>query len=248
MLRGLYISASGMIVDELRHEVVSNNLANANTTGYKKDLVIGQTFPEVLMSCLYKDQAKIIGQTGLGVGVADIPIKMTPGMIENTNNALDLALNGDGFFVLETAQGRRITRQGDFQLDREGYLVNFDGDFLLGEGGAIRLDPQGEKVRVLSDGGIFQGDEFVDRLVLVNYDPSVIAKEGSGRFTVSQDAEMLDIEAEIIQGALERSNVNIIEEMVEMISLMRAYESAQKLVHAQNETLGKLINEMASGS
>jgi len=246
LLRGLYISASGMLTDEIRHQVISNNLANANTIGYKKDLVIGQTFPEVLMRCLYKGQSKAIGQTNLGAGVCDIPIKMTPGMIETTNSALDLALEGDGFFVLETLVGRRITRQGNFRLDKEGYLTNMNGDLLLGENGFIKIDPNGETLKVLADGSIFQGSIFVDKLLLVNYTPSALLKEGNSRFIVTEPGEVLDTKPEVIQGALERSNVNIIEEMVAMINLMRTYESEQKVIQAQNETLGKLINEMAN--
>ncbi len=246
MLRGLYISASGMIADEIRHQVISNNLANANTTGYKKDLVIGQTFPEVLINCLYKNQTKAIGPINLGAGVCDIPVKMTPGMIETTGNNLDLALEGDGFFVLETLSGRRFSRQGNFCLDKQGYLSNMNGELLLGENGFIKVDPNGETLKVLADGSIFQGSVFVDKLLLVNYAPSALVKEGNSKFRVTAPEETLASKPDVIQGALERSNVNIIEEMVAMINLMRTYESEQKVIQAHNETLGKLINEMAN--
>ncbi|MDD4693597.1 MAG: flagellar hook-basal body complex protein [Firmicutes bacterium] len=248
LLRGLYIAASGMIADEIRHSVVSNNLANANTSGYKKDVVIGQTFSEVLISCQYKDRKAPVGRLPLGAGVIDISTKTTPGMIENTGGILDLALDGDGFFVLETAQGERISRQGNFQLDREGYLQTLNGDRILGLNGPIRLDPSSfaSEIKVKSDGSIYQGDLFVDRLSIVDYDSSLLIKEGNSRFTVREGAFPAQSEAGVIQGALERSNVNVIEEMVNMITLMRTYETEQKLVQAHNETLDKLINDLGA--
>ena len=246
MLRGLYVSASGMLADEIRHQVVSNNLANANTIGYKKDQVIGQTFPEVLMASVYKGKSKIIGQTGLGASVVDIPIKMTPGMIETTNSTLDLALQGDGFFVIETPAGIRVTRQGNFQLNGNGQLTNFAGDLLLGEKGPITVNPLGEAIEVKADGSVFQGSVLLDKLLLVDYDPSLLSKEGGNRFKVADGAIAREANFEVLQGTLERSNVNVIEEMVEMINLMRAYESGQRLIQTQNDTLGKLINDMAS--
>ena len=246
LLRGLYIAASGMVADEVRHAVVSNNLANANTVGYKKDVVIGQTFAEVLMNVQHKEQTKPVGRLPLGAGVVDIPIKMTPGMIENTGSVFDLALNGDGFFVLETPQGTRITRQGNFMLDGEGYLQNLTGDRVLGEAGPIRLDPNLGDVEVKSDGSIFQGGQFVDRLSIINFESTALVKEGNSRFVVREDAQPIDADAEVVQGALERSNVNVSEEMVNMITLMRTYETEQKLIQAQNESLERLINDMGA--
>lgn len=237
-----------MLADEIRHQVVSNNLANANTAGFKKDLVISQSFPEVLMSCLHKGRTDVIGHTSLGVGVADIPLKMTPGMIEETGSNLDLALDGEGFFTIQTRQGIRLTRQGNFRLNNEGYLINSNGDFLLGLNGPIMVDPKIPEITILADGSVFQNEEYVDKLSLVDYDPTVLVKEGSSRFRVLESAEAIDSTPQVIQRALERSNVNVIEEMVELISLMRSYESHQKLVQAQNETLGKLINEMAANT
>jgi flagellar basal-body rod protein FlgF len=145
MIRGLYTAATGMLVQELRQENISNNLVNANTAGYKSSKLAVSSFPEVLLSRIdaingSQKGFKPVGTINNGAMLSEKVLDLTTGSLEETNNPLDLALAGEGFFTLATPQGIRYSRNGSFRLDGDGYLIDNHGNYVLGMGGPVFLD------------------------------------------------------------------------------------------------------------
>ncbi|HHW03958.1 MAG TPA: flagellar basal-body rod protein FlgF [Thermoanaerobacterales bacterium] len=253
MIRGLYTAASGLMAEMARTDVISNNLANVNTAGFKKDRAIFRAFPEM---DIYRiddpaasspmgevDLRPFIGVLGTGVMLDEISTDFSPGPVKNTSNPLDLALAGDGFFEVQTPAGVRYTRDGSFTRDQEGYLVTAEGYYVLGQNGPVRL-PGDEDISINRRGEIFSGGAFVDRLMVVDFaDRRQLLKEGDNLYAANQ--QPVPSASEVIQGALESSNVNPIGEMVNLITAFRAYEASQKVVSANDDTLNKAVNEIA---
>jgi flagellar basal-body rod protein FlgF len=143
MIRGLYTGASGMIAQMGRINVLSNNLANVDTTSYKRDTTIMKSFPEMLIHRINDDGVReipigsydlmpVIGKMGTGVEINEVFTNFTQGSFRQTENDFDLALEGEGFFSVQTEDGERYTRNGSFLIDRDGYLVTKDGFRVLG--------------------------------------------------------------------------------------------------------------------
>ncbi len=156
MIRGMYTSASGMMAQQWRMDAVSNNLANVDTTGYKEDQAVHKAFPQLLLRRMNTnivslpisgenpvlgsmDKAPVIGKLGTGVEVNEIFTVFTQGAFQESGNPFDLALEGEGFFVVETPYGERLTRNGSFHIGPEGLLVTKEGYPVLGEDGPIQL-------------------------------------------------------------------------------------------------------------
>lgn len=237
MLRGLYIAASGMQAQQIRHETVANNLANADTTGYKADqAVFRAVFEQTIWR--HRDTAPApLGSLSFGAQVDGAVTDLRPGTLSITGRSLDVAIEGEGFFVINTPQGERYTRDGAFRQAADGTLVTADGMPVMGTRGVIRspnapltISPNGE---VLSEG------QVVDQLRVVALRSPV--KEGSNRFVgTAQPLTQYALQV----GMLERSNVSVVLSMVEMITALRAYEAAHRAVLAHDETLQKAVNEV----
>ncbi len=161
MVRGIYTAASGMMTQRHRLDVIANNLANIDLTGFKKDLSIQRAFPELLIRRLnddglykfpkgYLETAPVVGKLGVGVEENEIYTSFAQGPIKITGNPLDLALTDVGFFVVQTPEGERYTRNGSFTLGREGILVTKDGYPVIGEKGYVYLKDNNFKI---IDGG-----------------------------------------------------------------------------------------------
>lgn len=245
MIRGLYTSASGMLTELARNDVASNNLANSNTTGYKKDTTIIKSFPEMLIKRIEKQEEpfqtgyKTVGRLGTGVIVDEVVTVHDQGQIKESSNPLDFALGGDGYFVVDTPAGERYTRNGAFTLDAEGYLVTSEGHYVLGQRGRIHLG--NSEVAVDKQGNITADGVAVDTFRLVYFeDQSQLIKQGDSLFAGGQPVEGFN--GQIIQRATEASNVNPINEMVNLITIMRAYEANQKMIQAHDTTLGQAID------
>ena len=165
--------------------------------------------------------------------------------MDRTGNPLDLALAGDGFFVISTPDGERFTRNGHFTLTNEGVLTTADGNAVMGEGGEIRL-PAGT-TNIGPDGTISVDGQTVGKLRIARFaDPSALVRAGSSLFAVGTpgvEPEDMDNPA-LRQGMLERSNVSTIEEMVSMITTFRFYEADQRAVQMQDGALGRVVNEL----
>jgi flagellar basal-body rod protein FlgG len=245
-MEGAYPTVSGCLVQEKRLEILANNLANINTIGYKEDRPVFQTYIEDSLSTSTNVPAigNIIPERDYVV-FTGVKTVFAQGESRSTNNPLDLAINGDGFFVVETKQGRAYTRKGNFTLNEQGMLVTQDGLPVLGEGGKIVL-PEGQIV-IDSTGNIFVDDKQVDTISLVDFPkPYPLKKIGSSLF-VPRSPLIRELEPSgttIQQGYLELSNVQPIKAMVEMIDIMRAYEAYHKTIQTFNEDTLKSINEI----
>ncbi len=279
MLRGMYTGASGMIAQMNRMDAVANNLANVDTTGYKRDTAIFKAFPEMLLrrandEGVYTfpmgsvDTMPIVGKLGTGVELNEVFTGFEQGSMQSTGNDFDMALDGQGFFSVQTLNGERYTRNGAFFLNNEGWLVNKNGDRVLGEEGPVQL--QKYNFMIDQDGVIWRdathaGDaarlvsmyevkwenlERVDRLKLVNFEQTrYLQKQGDSHWKDTPESGPAvvipeDARPKVRTGYLEASNVNPISEMVQMIEVNRAYEANQKSIQTHDTLVGRLINEV----
>jgi flagellar basal-body rod protein FlgG len=239
-----------MAVEGKKQEVISNNLANSNTTGFKKDIVLVRSFSEELLASTGKGRSLPLGALSESPLLQSIVTSFTPGLLEETGRNLDLALTDAAFFTLQTPAGIRYTKDGSFGIDRDGFLVSSDGYQVLDvEGRAIQILT--DHVAVDEDGGIWrlagQEKQFAGGLGLAVFsaeDLQKLEKRGQNLFEAVNTAPSAQGTGQVRQGMLEKANLEIIREMVDMISVMRIYEANQKSLQAQDEILGKSINEV----
>lgn len=241
MLRGLYTAASGMNHELNRQDAIANNLANVNTAGFKKDDMIGAAFQEELYYALDRGSVQPIGTAPLGVETDQVYTHLSSGTIVATENPLDLAIIGEGYFLIDTGTGQYLTRNGHFTRNAEGYLATDNGDLVLGENGPLRLNGP---VEISDDGTVCVNNQVVDRLLIVTADDGAsLVKEGHSRFLFAGGWTRVAAPG-VQQGAYENSNVNTIEEMVKMITVTRAYESNQKAIAVADQVMNKIANEI----
>lgn len=238
MIKGIFTSASGMIPRILKQEIYANNLANANTVGYKKD---GAFFHQ-----LEKARADLITDFDWEIPfIDDIYVDFSQGSPRQTLQPLDLAIEGDGFFVVKTPAGDRFTRDGEFRLAADRTLVNKNGHPVLGESGPIVIP--GDDISIAIDGMISSDGAQIGKLKLIDFPKPYGLKKAEYGYFIPGDETIQPINAEgysVRQGFLEDSNVNIIEQMVDMLVSFRAYEAGQKAIHSQDETLDKAVNQL----
>lgn len=244
MIRGLYSAASGMLAEADRIDVISNNLANVNTAGFKKDVAVTKDFAEILITRVNDgNDTPVIGGMGTGVVVDEVATIHAAGTIKTTGNDFDLAIEGKGFFTVQTPQGIRYTRNGTFAKSTQGELVTSDGYRVLGENGPIIIN--GGKMTVGTDGRVLVDDVEVGQLRMRDFgDEKQLAKEGASLYTAPAGQQGQPFSGSIKQGALEMSNVNVISDMVNMIANYRNYEINGKVVQAHDQLLGKAANEV----
>ena len=254
MVKGLYTAYTGMLNQQNKVDVIANNLANAATTGYKKEGSTSEAFDAVLAYKI-KDQTsafrgKKIGTMNLGVKIGENYVDYSQGAFETTNNTYDLALSGKGFFCVEFTNksgetSTKYTRDGSFTLNVDGYLVTKDGDYVLDEEGRhIKLDPLSD-ARIDENGTIFQNDQRVTTIGLEDFeDYNYLEHYGENYYQPVEGATMIEADAKIFEGYLEASNVQVVSEMVELISATRTYESNQKVIQTIDETLDKAVNQL----
>lgn len=235
----LTITEASMI-NGMRHlEIIGNNLANADTTGFKRDLAVIRPFTDYLLQA---------GETAIrsgGPGI-DTATDFTIGVLRNTGNPLDLAIEGDGYFVLESPQGTFYTRQGNFALDASGYLVTAAGYRVMGEGGEIRLTS--DQPRIDKEGALWEKGELVERLKIARFtDSRQLEKLGSGLFMTGTAVPLPETSMGpgLRQGFVETSNVSGMKEMIDMIATMRQLEGGQKVIQGYGEMLDLAIQTIA---
>jgi flagellar basal-body rod protein FlgF len=250
-----------MMTQQDRLDTISNNLANVDLTGYKKDTAIQKAFPELLLRRFNDDgmyvfpmgsvdTTPIVGKLGTGVETNEIFTNFTQGNLKQTENPFDFALEGKGFLSIATPEGERYTRNGSFLLSNDGYLISKDGNFVLGENGTIKLDTK--DFLMGRDGSIYRKDnlDFIDKLKIVDFrETRYLKKQGESYWLATEDSgtpENMDISSRpaVRQGYVEGSNVNPVTEMVEMIEVNRSYEANQRLIQTEDALLGRLINEV----
>jgi flagellar basal-body rod protein FlgF len=237
VIRGMYTAATGMVAEQNRQDVVANNLANVNTTGFKADNTTNTVFDTMLLNACNKNGKTPIGSLGLGVQVSPTYTDFSGGAMVVTDNPHNLAIEGDALFAVDVNGAIRFTRAGSFGVDQDQYLVTAGGHRVLGEQGPIRVD---SNFQVTEDGDVVQGGKVIDRLRLAA--TSGMVKEGDSLYR-SQQVQPVG-KYRIMQGMLEESNVNAIRQMIEMINLTRSYETNQKALTAHDETLGKAVTEL----
>ena len=280
-----------MITEARRTDVIANNLANAATTGYKKDTAIHHEFENMLIKRFYdKDNgggagvpakglldtdsgdvtkfkgfnadsqnAPDVGQLGLGSYIDEIAVDYSQGSFESTGNTFDLAIAGEGFFAIQTPQGIRYTRNGAFFKNQNGVLQDIRGNNLLDtRGNAITIpaDAANSSITVGGDGSIFinrQALSTVDennnatpvQIQIVQFDDRLaVQKQGDNLFYAVNNAQPQPATGEVMQGMLEKSNVEIVREMIELIHNHRLYEANSKAVTTQDAMLDTSVNQV----
>ena len=253
MVKGLYTAYTGMINEQHRMDVLTNNLANASTVGYKKEGATSQAFDEVL-ALKIKDttdagRVKPLGGISLGVKIGENYTDYSQGSLRETHNSYDMALAGTGFFTVEFTNkagqtSTKYTRDGSFTLNKEGYLVTQDGDYVLGKNGRIQLNTLQNSV-IDKQGNIYQNNQLVATLDITDFqDYNYLEKYGENYYQPVNGATEKEGEYQIISGYLEMSNIKVVSEMVEMISVSRAYETNQKLIQTYDGSLEIAANQI----
>lgn len=255
MVRALYTAWTGLRNEEKRMDVVTNNMANADTTGYKKVEATAQSFDRQLAVKIndHTEGVNIIRGVGgvtLGVKIGETYYDMSQGNFKETGNQYNLALSGRGFFTISQTDKAgnehiRYTRDGDFTVTKDGFLVTKDGDFVLGEGNNRIQIPGADTVEVAVNelGEIYAGNNYIATLNIVdfeNYD--FLSSYGENMYDAVDGATQIEANTGVTQGYLEMSNVNMVTEMVDMIAVTRAYETNQKMMQTVDATLEKAVN------
>lgn len=264
--KGIYTAVSGAIAQSQKLDTIANNLANVNTTAFKKDQ---QVFQEYLTN-YEKDPAVITvprvtasiesfydngGGDQAHVDTKGTFTDFTQGPIKPTGNTLDVAIEGNAFFEVMTRQGVRMTRNGALQINPEGILVTKEGHPVLLEGDpanaeARKIRISGGNVNVADDGSVFVNNENIGKLSLVNVEPAQALRKGGGSlYGIKENMAPVitrNAPVKLHQGHLEGSNVNVIQEMTDMIQTTRVFESTQKAIKAFDDMNGRLVNDVPS--
>jgi flagellar basal-body rod protein FlgF len=232
-------SASSLQALALQYRAIAHNMANVNTTGFKRDV---NTFTEKLMQRM----GAISGEPLVNEVQGRNAIDFSQGSIHHTGRKLDMAIEGEGFFVIETPDGDRYTRNGTFRTNENGKLVDFRGRTVAGEGGPITLPDRYalSQVAVAQDGTITAGGREVGKLKVVGFeDNRDLAPIGDGCYRVTdEDIQPEEIESPVVhQGYSEKSNVNMVEELVDLMQVSRMYEANTKMMKKQDERLRTLM-------
>ena len=189
-----------------------------------------------------------IGSMSLGAKIGETYRSWDQGSLRNTDSNYDFALSGKGFFSISFTNkagetSTLYTRDGSFQMNQEGYLVTKDGDYVLGESGPIQLPTDFESLTVEESGEIYADGQYVDRLALVDFeDYDYVEAYGENLYKAVDGATQTEATAKVNQGYLEASNINVVTEMVDMISIARDFESNQKIMNTIDEMLGKMVS------
>ena len=267
MWRGLYIAASGMITETKHTDMIANNLANASTTGYKRDDMAIREFEPMLLRRINDNSADTkvtsfkgfrvdgqraprVGTLGLGSAVDEIATDHLQGAMQTTGNTYDLAISGQGYFVIDTPDGPRYTRDGGFYRSATGQLQNMRGQAVLSSSGRpITIPASAQRVNITSDGRIYADGAQLAQLGFVQFDGrNAVIKQGDNLYRPQEGAQPQQATGTIEQGMLEMSNTSVVTEMVELINNYRVYEAGSKVVQTQDTLLDKAVNEVGRTS
>ncbi len=253
MIRGLYTSGLGMTTQMKRLDVISNNLANVDTAGYKKNDAIVSSFPDMLMTKINdtKNNVKMptpIGRVTLGAQVDEIYTNFTQGSFVRTDEKFNLAIQGDGFFVINTPNGdERYTRDGAFVVDRNGQLKTQEGNSVMGQNGVLTLNEDFltriNEVFIDEAGTVNINGQYIDTIRMMNFDDNnALQKIGDNLY--QGNGNQAAFQGKLVQGYVESSNVNPVTAMVDMITVSRTYEANQKMIQVHDNLMGKAVNDV----
>src|SRR5437660_1505277 len=249
MENALLIGLSRQTVLERQLDVVANNIANVNTSGYKADQSL---FEEYLTSGAHEDN--FVGRDRRVSYVQDRGTfhDFAQGPVEQTKNPLDIAINGNGLLAVQTAAGERYTRDGNLQMNNVGQLVTASGNPVLGTSGPIVFQPTDHDINISPDGtvtvleGLSRTDSIRGKLRLVSFaDAQSLLKQGGNLFAAGTSAAQQDLKSTVQQGFVEKSNVNAVAEMSRMMEVMRTYTHIATLMQQQNDLQRSAIEKLA---
>jgi flagellar basal-body rod protein FlgF len=249
MENAILVGLSRQVTLERQLDVVANNIANVNTTGYKADRSL---FEEYLNSGAHEDN--FIGPDRRVSYVQDRATfhDFTQGAVEQTKNPLDIAINGDGLLAVQTPGGERYTRDGNLQMNNLGQLVTASGNPVLGTSGPIVFQPTDHDINISPDGtvtvleGISRTDSIRGKLRLVSFaDAQSLLKQGGNLFAAGSGAPQADLKSTVQQGFVEKANVNAVAEMSRMMEVMRTYTHISTLMQQQNDLQKSAIEKLA---
>lgn len=219
MMYGVNTAVSAAVKKLSQHDYVTHNLANANTPGYKAERLAFVRKPETdsMAEDSFSHDPVVL-------------IDHSPGTLQKSGNPLDVAIQGEGYFVIETRDGERYTRNGSFTLNQNGELITMSGDAVMGEGGRITIS--GRKIEISNEGTINVDGNDAGKLKIVDFKKKdALVKRGAGLFAASAKAEQAPLDnPEVRSGYLETSNVQAVKEMVEMIDIQRSFEAYLKIM------------------
>ena len=223
MVSGIHNLIDSSMIQKVRFNSISNNLANINTNAFKKDII---SFNQML-------SMKYVSETDF-----------TPGPVKYTGNKLDVALETQGFFKIQTPRGIRYTRDGAFIINEDGKLATRNGDIVLGQNGPIPIS--GNDMSIINNGQVIIENNPVDKILVVDFaQPRLLKKEGSSSYIYQGKENDISTPENINlqQKYLEGSNVSPTKEMIKMVEAFRAFESAQKAIQCIDEITRKMIND-----
>lgn len=254
MVRGLYTAWTGMHNEQKRLDVIANNLANSATAGYKKEGVTSQSFDDVL-TLKIRDESenwkrKYIGDMSLGVKIGEVYTDYDQGAVRETGGTYELAIDGKGFFTVNVTDRNgidhtRYTRAGQFHITQDGYITDINGNHLQSESGDLRVSTDAASVVIDEAGFVYEDGVNTDKLLITDFeDYNYLKKFGDTYYEPVRGAAEKEASGLVRQGYLEQSNVNVVKEMVDMITITRAYEAGQKVINAMDTTLEQAVTSI----
>jgi flagellar basal-body rod protein FlgF len=236
MVRGLQAAAAAMAAEQTRVDLIAHNLANADTAGFRRLVAVVRPGPD---AALYRrDIGTLLGALVAGPPAPQVVLDRRVGVPVATGNAADVSVDGEGFLLLEDG---RIARSGTLGVDPQGF-VTLNGVRVLGQDGPIRA--RAGSVEVGRDGTVLQGGRTLGRLRVVSAPPDAITPLGSGTYTAPPQS-LRDRPASVRSGVRERPPTNPVEELVQLIASLRAYEAAQRCIQTTDETLSRWSDQVA---
>jgi flagellar basal-body rod protein FlgG len=248
MLYGLYLSATGVMMNSYRQDVIANNLANAQTAGFKRDLATFRQRPTAAQESpgKYQQTNRLMENIGGGAFADPTRMDMSQGGMETTGNKLDAAIDGRGFFTVQDGDQTRLTRDGQFLLNNDGILVTGTRhqNVLDANGNTIKLDGSLRQQTVIGpDGTIRQDDKVVGKLGIVDVpEPSKLKNEGANLLSYPDPKQFIPATGIVRAEALENANVDPTTEMAALMDTQRQLEANANMIHYQDSTLDKLVN------
>ncbi len=248
MVRSFYIAATGMVTERQKMNVITNNITNVETIGYKADTMVTREFDEMLISRLNDDPNVVgtyVGPLVTGIYADVITTTFGQGISEQTEQTTDMAIIGDGFFTVDTPSGTRYTRNGNFNVDIDGDLVTQQGYYVLGQDGG-RINVGTEDFTVAQDGRVLIGEEELAVLEVVSFeDLEGLRKMGDNTYVHFENEVPTRVEnPQIWQGYVEGSNVDITSEITDMMMTSNVYDANQRIAKMVDETLSLTVKEV----
>lgn len=256
MLRSLYTATTGMMVQRNKMDNITNNITNVDTIGYKKDYMLTRSFDDVLIQRMNDNDPNVIarnlgadnevGAHNWGLYVDEVFTSFAQGAPEQTEQPNELAIQGEGFFVVNTPDGERYTRAGNFRVDSQGFLVNNNGYYVQTTNGQ-NINVGNNDFSINASGDITVNGQAAGTIAVVTFeDLQGLRKAGENLYYhYNNEAPVAAQDYEVLQGYIETSNVDVASETVDMISTSRAYESCYKIAQMIDQSLSKTVNDIA---